>query len=98
MDESGRVLGLYYKSDTTFLTRAPDPGAVMASLGSLTVGEVVQLQHQQQQTGESLSTSQGLMCTCVVRSSIRFIYLLKDIFAYQVFYLYAMLVVMFYSL
>lgn len=70
VDPSEKVLGLYYKADTTFLTRAPDPGAVMSSLASLTVGEAVSLQQQQQQSGESLATSQGMMCTCISRSLI----------------------------
>ncbi len=71
VDENDCVIGLYYKSDTTFITRAPDPGAVMASIGTVTVGEVIHLQQLQQQTGESLSTSQGSICTSTLQNSLK---------------------------
>lgn len=58
VDDTRRtVLGMYYKSDATFIVRATDPEMVSTYLSNLSMGDflVMQQQHQQQQIQNSLT-------------------------------------------
>ena len=70
-DEENKVIGLCYKSDVTFITKASDPDSVMNNLSSLLVGDIVSIQQQQQRSGEALSTSQASLCKCRMGDSIK---------------------------
>jgi CBS domain containing-hemolysin-like protein len=58
LDESNCVVGLYYRTDVAFITRAANADAIMSNLEGLTVGEALQQQQQQQQqqsVGEAIA-------------------------------------------
>jgi len=69
VDLNNRVVGLYHKTDVTFITKATDPDSVLTNLSSFTVGDVLTTQQQQLQAGESLSTMQVLV-TCNITDRI----------------------------
>jgi 5'-AMP-activated protein kinase regulatory gamma subunit len=69
-DETGKVIGLYHKSDVTFVTRATDPDSVLANLSELTVGDAVALQQQQLQSGEPMTTTPHVLVTCSLRDRL----------------------------
>ena len=68
-DQAHRVVGLYHKTDVTFITKAADPDSVLTNLSSFSVGDVLQLQQQQILAGEALSTMQVLV-TCNITDRI----------------------------
>jgi CBS domain-containing protein len=63
LDEANCVIGMYYKTDVTFVTRAADPDAIMSNLSGLTVGDALQLQQQQQvqPAGEAMARVQPMV-------------------------------------
>lgn len=52
VDANQRVIGLYHKTDVTFITKAADPDAVLTNLSSFSVNEVLQLQQGSQAVGD----------------------------------------------
>lgn len=62
-DEQNRVIGLYHKTDVTFITKATDPDSVLTNLSVFTVNDVLQLRQAQLLTGESPCSMQSL-ATC----------------------------------
>lgn len=46
---TNQVLGIYHKSDVTFIVRAADPDAVLTNLANMSVGEVLLANQQQYQ-------------------------------------------------
>lgn len=54
VDDTRRtVLGMYYKSDATFIVRATDPEMVSAYLSNLSMGDFLVMQQQQQQSSHA---------------------------------------------
>jgi len=43
-NDASKVVGLYYKSDVSFITKSPTPDAILLNLATLKVGEVMQNQ------------------------------------------------------
>lgn len=60
-DDSGQVVGLYHRSDVTFITRAVDPAAILTNMTELSVGETLSFIEQQQRAGEQLSRVYSLV-------------------------------------
>lgn len=61
VDEAGRVVDTYHRSDVSFVIKAADPDEVIANLGALRVDECIRLREQLLQSGEVMSASQGLV-------------------------------------
>ena len=64
-DEAGRVVGMYHRSDVTFITQAgiAAPDAILTNLARMTVGDVLLIQQQAAAAGEAHATMQSLV-TC----------------------------------
>lgn len=63
VDDSGKLLGSYHKSDVSFVMKAPGPDAVISNLRSFRVENSLSLREQLLQSGEIMSSFQGLV-TC----------------------------------
>lgn len=62
-NELGQVVGLYHKSDVSFITKAVDPDSAILSLHTLQVGEALRMQQMRiDETGSILS--EQTLCTC----------------------------------
>ena len=68
-DESGQVVGMYHKNDSTFITRAADPQGIITNFVGLSVGEILSFVEQQQLSSELLSNVY-LMVKCSFRDSL----------------------------
>jgi hypothetical protein len=51
IDDGGKVIGLFHKADVTFVTKSSDPDSVLTNLTELFVGDAIQMQQQQLQSG-----------------------------------------------
>jgi 5'-AMP-activated protein kinase, regulatory gamma subunit len=72
VDETGTVIGIYHKADVTFIskvTNTQDAQAVLTNLEKFTIDDVLTLQKQQQQQGESSVLSPPLV-TCTMQDKI----------------------------
>jgi CBS domain-containing protein len=69
VDHDHRVVGLYHKTDVTFITKAADPDAVLTNLAAFSVSDVLQIQQQQAMAGEDRGSAQVLI-TCLISDRI----------------------------
>lgn len=61
VDENNKVVGFYHRSDVSFIIKASDPDKVLSNLSSFKVEESLALREQLLQTGEIMSSFQGLV-------------------------------------
>ena len=61
LDATGVVIGIYHKTDITFITKAAEPDAVLANLENYSVGDVLKLQ----QAGELGPLTPPLVTCCM---------------------------------
>jgi 5'-AMP-activated protein kinase regulatory gamma subunit len=59
INEQGLVVGLYHKSDVSFITKSADPDSAILELHSLLVGEALRMQQTHISHEASTSTTQG---------------------------------------
>lgn len=70
VDSSNRVVGLYHKTDVTFITKATEPDSVLTNLAVYTVGDVLVSQQAQVQTGEQPAGPTQVLVTCNITDRI----------------------------
>ena len=70
VDETSKVVGLFHRSDVTFVTKSPDPDSVLTNLAELYVGDAIALQQQQLQSGEALTTTPHVLVTCSLKDRL----------------------------
>mmetsp|Transcript_24234 Transcript_24234/g.24502 ORF Transcript_24234/g.24502 Transcript_24234/m.24502 type:complete len:176 (+) Transcript_24234:3-530(+) len=68
LDDDGRVLSLYQKSDIAFLSRATNPDLVINNFANLTIFEVIQ---QQQMNETSTGPAPTGFCQCYLTTNIK---------------------------
>jgi len=61
VDDTGKVVDTYHKSDVSFVIKAADPDEVVANLGNFKVEECIALREQLLQSGDVMSSFQGLV-------------------------------------
>jgi CBS domain-containing protein len=69
IDESGRLIGLYHRSDVSFAMKAPDVDAALNNLLNFRTEDAMTMRDQLLASGEIMSSFQGLV-TCQVTDSI----------------------------
>lgn len=69
VDEGGRLVGLYHRSDVSFAMKAPDVDAALGNLRSFRAEDALTLREQLLASGEIMSSFQGLV-TCAPTDSI----------------------------
>lgn len=69
VDETGRLVGLYHRSDVSFAMKAPDVDAALSNLLTFRAEDALTLRDQLLASGEIMSSFQGLV-TCQVTDSI----------------------------
>jgi CBS domain-containing protein len=61
VDDTGKVIDTYHKSDVSFVIKAADTDEMIANLGSFRVEECIHLREQLLHSGEVMSAFQGLV-------------------------------------
>lgn len=61
VDENNKIVGFYHRSDVSFIIKASDPDVVLSNLNNFSVADSLQLREQLLQTGEIVSSFQGLV-------------------------------------
>ena len=61
VDENNKIVGFYHRSDVSFIIKASDPDVVLSNLNNFSVADSLALREQLLQTGEIMSTFQGLV-------------------------------------
>lgn len=69
IDESGKVIDIYHKSDVSFIIKASDPDEVIRNLSNYRVEEAIIMREQLLASGDIMSSFQGLV-TCKLSYSL----------------------------
>jgi 5'-AMP-activated protein kinase, regulatory gamma subunit len=68
-DDSGTVVGLYHRSDVSFITKAVDPDTTIQTLHTLQVGEALRMQQSTISETNALHSNQ-MLCLCSQKDSL----------------------------
>lgn len=68
-NDYGHVVGLYHRSDVSFITKAVDPDSAISGLHTLPVGDALRMQQSQISETSALHSDQTL-CTCTPQDSL----------------------------
>lgn len=69
IDEAGKVVGLYHRSDVSFITQAVDPDVAIQGLHALQVGEALRLQQTTISESNAMQSNQ-VLCICSRKDSL----------------------------
>ena len=61
LDDSGKVIDIYFRSDFSFIIKAADPDEVIYNLGSFQVDQCIALREQLLANGDVMTPFQGLI-------------------------------------
>eukprot|EP01038_Epipyxis_sp_PR26KG_P005121 gene5121-7134_t len=70
VDESNKVIGIYHRTDVSFIIKATDPDAVIGNLSNYKVEDSLTLKESLMQSGELSTTFEGLV-TCKLSDPLK---------------------------